>query len=171
MKKRNPRGNINNGCKACLTTTRNQCCRHIVSTKKFKSDVTGEELEIFHDLNCKSRNCIYLGHCILCEKSQYVGKSEPPANLRINTHRRDVHSTTGCSFDKHFALPGHNFNSHARFVLIEQINDKSLSKAEIRRLLEDREDYWMLRLKTIQPDGKNDHLNANLRNKIHDICS
>ena len=171
VKTRRPRNKVNYGCKACLTTTRNQCCRHIVSTKKFKSDVTGEELDILHDLNCKSRNCIYLGYCILCKKSQYVGKSEPPANLRINTHRHDVTSTTGCPFDKHFALPGHDFNAHARFVLIEQINDKSLSKADTRRLLEDREDYWMLRLKTLQPDGQNDHLNAALRNRIHDICS
>ena len=161
----------NNGCKACLTTSRNQCCRHITSTKTFKSHNTGEELTILHNLNCKSKNCIYLGHCVLCKGSQYVGKSEPPANLRINTHRHDVTSSNGCPFDKHFALPGHDFNKHARFTLIEQINDRNMSKSETRRLLEDREDYWMTRLRTLQPEGMNDHLNAALRQTIHAICS
>ena len=123
-----------------------------------------------HNLNCKSRNIIYLGHCILCKNNQYIGKSEPPAHIRFNGHRHDVHSTKGCPFDKHFAKPGHEFDLHARFVLIEQINDKGLSKPEIRNLLENREDFWMERLKTIQPHGQNDHLNSSLRQTIHTIC-
>ena len=79
--------------------------------------------------------------------------------------------SNGCPFDKHFALPGHDFNKHARFTLIEQINDRNMSKSEARRLLEDREDYWMTRLRTLQPEGMNDHLNAALRQTIHAICS
>ena len=158
------------GSKACLTSKKNKCCRHLQSTKTFKSDVTGEELEIRHDLNCRSKNTIYLGHCVLCRGRQYVGKSEPPANLRINTHRRDVHSPTGCAFDKHFLLPGHNFNDHARFTLIEQLK-VSKSTQENRRLLEQREDYWMLRLKTLAPYGMNDHLNSTANQRIQDICT
>ena len=161
----------NNGCKACLTTTWNQCCRHIVSAKTFRSNVTGEEFPILHNLNCKSKHCIYLAHCTLCKGSQYVGKSEPPANLRINTHRYDVTSSNGCPFDKHFNLPNHDFNKHARFILIEQLNTTNISKTEARRRLEDREDHWMARLKTLQPQGMNDHLNAALRQTIHAICS
>ena len=158
------------GSKACLTSKKNKCCRHLQSTKTFKSDVTGEELEIRHDLNCRSKNTIYLGHCVLCRGNQYVGKSEPPANLRINTHRRDVHSPTGCAFDTHFLLPGHNFNDHARFTLIEQLK-VSKSTQENRRLLEQREDYWMLRLKTLAPYGMNDHLNSTANQRIQDICT
>ena len=100
-----------------------------------------------------------------------MGKSEPPAHLRINTHRHDVTSGNGCPFDKHFALPGHDLNKHASFILIEQVNNKGMSKPETRRLLEDREDFWMTRLKTLQPNRMNDHLNAALRQKIHVICS
>ena len=158
------------GSKACLNTTRNQCCRHIQSTKTFTSDVTGETLEIRHDLNCKSKNIIYLGHCVLCKKKQYVGKSEPPANLRINTHRDNVKRPNGIAFDKHFLQPGHNFNEHARFTLIEQLKI-SKSPLENRKLLENREDYWMLRLKTLSPWGLNDHLNDNSHQRIHDICT
>ena len=119
----------------------------------------------------QEQNVIYLGLCILCQKSQYVGKSEPPANVRIVTHRHDVTSPNGCPFDKHFALPRHDFNQHARFTLIEQINDKGLTKAETRELLEDRGDYWMLRLQTLNPNGMNNHINTNLRHQIQVICN
>ena len=144
----------------------------MVSTKTFQSHITGEKLDILHNLNCRSRNCIYLAHCSLCPKSQYVGKCEPPANSRINTHRYDVHGPNGGKFDKHFLSQGHNFNDHARFTLIEQVNaPRGMSKSEIRQLLEGREDYWMSRIKTLQPNGFNDHLNSTLRQTIHEICN
>ena len=159
------------GSSACLTTTKNQCCRHVQSTKTFSSDNTGETLQILHSLNCRSSNIIYLGHCVLCPKTQYVGKSEPPANLRINTHRHDVFGTNGGAFDKHFAQDGHDFNKHAMFTLIEQVrNHRSNSKMENRRLLEQREDYWMARLQTIKPQGMNDGHNDPLKARIHGIC-
>ena len=89
----------------------------------------------------------------------------------MNTHRYDVTSPKGGAYDKHFLLPGHNFNDHARFTLIEQVNaPRGMSKSEKQQLLEDREDYWMTRLKTLQPDGFNDHLNSTLRQSIHGIC-
>ena len=158
------------GSKACLTSRRNQCCRHLQSTKTFKSDVTGEEFEIRHDLNCRSTNTLYLGHCELCPARQYVGKSEPPAHLRINTHRYDVNKPKGGAFDKHFLLPGHSFKDHARFTLIEQLK-VNRSTQENRRLLEQREDYWMLRLKTLAPHGLNDRLNNTAHQRIQDICT
>ena len=159
------------GCNACLISRKNLCCKHTVSTKTFRSETTGETLSILHYLNCRSKYCIYLGHCTLCPKSQYIGKSEPAANLRYNTHRRDVHGPLGGPFDKHFQLPGHQFNEHARFTLIEQINPKGKTTAEIRQLMEDREDYWMVRLKTLTPHGYNDHLNSPLRQNIHNITN
>ena len=139
--------------------------------KTFSSQTTGETLEILHSLNCKSLNSIYLGECALgCPNTQYVGKSKPPAHLRFNTHRSDVTKPKGGAFDHHFALPGHNFNEHARFTLIEQVKNPG-NKAENRRLLESREDYWMSRLRTVTPQGMNDRLNSNMSQKIQDICA
>ena len=46
-----------------------------------------------------------------------------------------------------------------------------MSKAEIRQLLEDREDYWMVRLQTLKPHGMNDSLNDPLKARLHGICS
>ena len=157
------------GSKACLSSRRNQCCRHLQSTKTFTSAQTGETLNILHDLNCKSRNSIYLSGCILCPERQYVGKSEPPAHLRINGHRSDVHTPKGNAYDHHFRLPGHDFNQHATFTLIEQVK-QCKTPEENRRLLEQREDYWMLRLQTLAPRGFNDHLNNTANQRIQEIC-
>ena len=158
------------GSSACLRSNKNKCCRHLISTKTFRSEQTGEVLDILHNLNCRSQNTIYLGHCLLCPNTQYVGKSEPPTNLRINTHRHDVHDPKGGAFDHHFALPGHSFNEHARFTLIEQVKNPG-TKAENRRLLESREDYWMTRLRTVTPHGMNDRLNSATSQRIQDICA
>ena len=124
----------------------------MVSTKEFSSDQTNESFEIRHLLNCRSKNCIYLGFCLKCPYHQYVGKSEPPAHMRFNTHRHDVKSPKGLAFDKHFNEPGHDFDHYAWFILIEQVKQHhSLTAAENRRILEDREDFWMVKLKTLTP--------------------
>ena len=132
---------------------------------------TGEVFHIKHKLNCRSRNVVYLGFCNLCKKTQYIGKSEPTVNLRINAHHHDVKSPKGGRFDKHFNQPGHNYNQNARYVLIEQAKQSNMRKKTIRQLLEEREDYWMMKLKTVTPNGMNDHLNSNVNNQIREICS
>ena len=168
-----PRANRHTGSQACLSSVKNLCCKQIRSTKTFTSSSTGETLQILHSLNCKSPNTVYLGDCALgCPNTQYVGKSEPPAHLRFNTHRHDVNSPTGGAFDHHFTLPGHSYNKHARFTLIEQIRDhRKNTKLENRRLLEQREDYWMMRLRTIKPHGLNDSLNNPAKARIHAIVT
>ena len=97
--------------------------------------------------------------CCLCEKSQCVGKSVYSLNLRINTHRNDVWRTDGPTCDKHFQMPGHIFNAHAKFAIIEEVYNKSLSKLKIRGLLEHREDFWILKLQSLSPQCLNISLN------------
>ena len=46
-------------------------------------------------------------------------------------------------------MPGHNFNAHPKFTIIEEVCNKSLSNLKIRSLLEDREDFWILKLQTL----------------------
>ena len=97
--------------------------------------------------------------CCLCEKSQYVGKSEYSVNLRINTQRNDVWRTDGPPCDKHFQMPSHNFNTHAKFTITEEVHNKSLSKLKIRSLLEHRKDFWILKLQILSPQGLNISIN------------
>ena len=34
--------------------------------------------------------------------------------------------------DQHFQLPGHNFNKHAKFTLIEQLNETNTDKEPLK---------------------------------------
>ena len=125
----------------------------------FRSSFNKNTFLIRRNVACKSSCIIYLIKCCLCEKSQYVWKFEYSLNLRINTHRNDVWRTDGPPCDKHFQMPGHNFNVHAKFTIIEEVYNKSLSKLKIRSLLEHREDFWILKLQTLSPQGLNISLN------------
>ena len=91
-----------------------------------------------HNVICKSVCVVYRIECSLCEKSQYVGKSEDSLNLRMSTHRNDVWRIDSPLHDKHFQMPGHNFNVHATFAVIEDFYNTSLSKLKIHSLLEHR---------------------------------
>ena len=73
----------------------------------------------------------------------------------MNTHGSDVWRTDGPPCDKHFQMPGHNFNVHAKFTIIEEVYKKSLSKLKIRSLLEHREDIWILKLEVLSPQNLN----------------
>ena len=56
-------------------------------------------------------------------------------------------------------MPGHNFNAHTKFTIIEEFCNKSLSKLKIRSMLEHRKDFWILKLQTLSQQGLNISLN------------
>ena len=90
---------------------------------------------------------------------QYVEKSEWPFNIRINKHRDDVLKHDAILASQHFKKCNHNFNEHARFIIIEQLKDQGRSPEIMRRILENREDFWIKKLLTIVPNGLNKGLN------------
>ena len=65
--------------------------------------------------------------CVLWNK-QYTGKPETTFNLRQNLLQAK----------QHFRLPGHNFNKHAKFTLIEQLNDTSIDKELLKYRIKKR---------------------------------
>ena len=81
------------GSKQCLSQVGNICCKQTKSTNTFHSEYTKKTYKIFHNLNCHSKFLNYLGYCILCLKTQYVGKCESPWNIRLNNHRKDFFKT------------------------------------------------------------------------------
>ena len=131
-------------CTQFLSRSINLCCTLHKTSSTFKSAFNKNTFLIRHNVTSKSSFVIYLMECCLCEKSQYVRKSE--YSLRINTHRNDVWRTDG-PCDKHFQMPGYNFNAHAKFTITEEVYTKSLSKLKIRILLKHREDFWILKCK------------------------
>ena len=132
-------------CQSCFTRLINLCCKQFKTCSTFQSVFKKNTFVTRHNITCKSSCIIYLIECCLCEKSQYVGKSEYSLNLRINTHINDVWGIDGPPCDKHFLIPGHMCNAHAKFTTIEQVIIKSLSKPKIRSLLEHREDFGILK--------------------------
>ena len=59
---------------------------------------------------------------------QYIGKSETEFNIRLNSHRKDVNRQNVPQADQYFKLPNHNFNQHARFTLIDQLDNMRIDK-------------------------------------------
>ena len=145
-------------CKPCHSRSDNLCCKQIQTTKKFTSTKTKEEFKIYHQVNCKSKFVIYLMECCKC-KLQYVGKSEHPMNIRINKHRDDVSRPDAIKVCQHFNTNSHKFNRDAIFTIIEQLQRQNRSIAEMRHILEGREDFWIRRLNTLHPNGFNIGLN------------
>ena len=60
--------------------------------------------------------------CILC-KSEYVGKSESPFNLRLNNQRKYVNYPKAIPVYHYFKIYGHKFMKHAKSTLIEQLTE------------------------------------------------
>ena len=94
-------------------------------------------------MNCKSRYTIFLIECTKC-KLQYVAKAETELSLKINNHREDVLKLSAIPADQHFAQRYNDFNTDAKFIIIEQRqNTKPLDK----------------RLEPLRPKGLNNELN------------
>ena len=80
--------------------------------------------------------------CALC-KVQYAGKAQTTFNIRLNNHRKDVNNPKSILADLHFREPGHSFNMHVKFTLMEQqvSNIYTTDKDTLKFLLKCREDF------------------------------
>ena len=146
-------------CTPCYSNSRTLCCKQVQKTETFKSNQTNEVFKIFHTINCKSNFIIYLMECKLC-KLQYVGKAETAFNIRLNNHRKDIKDPKAIPADKHFNQPQHSFNNHAKFILIEQLQNIDKTSTEtLKDRLKKRESFWIKKLKTLKPHGLNHETN------------
>ena len=64
--------------------------------------------------------------------------------MRLNNHRKDVKDPKAIPLDKHFNQTGHNFNLHAKFIIIEKLQDIERTFNEIlKERLKTRETFWI----------------------------
>ena len=96
--------------------------------------------------------------CTKC-KLQYVDKTETELNLRMNNDRKDVLKLNAIPADQDFAQRDHDFNTEAKFTIIEQPQNTKLSKESITEILKKWENFWIKELETLRPKGHNDELN------------
>ena len=81
-----------------------------------------------------------------------VGKATTAFNIRLNNHRKDVKDPKPIPVEKHFNQTGHNFNLHAKFIIIEQLEDIEKTFNEILKgRLKTRETFLIKQLKTLAP--------------------
>ena len=82
---------------------------------------------------------------------QYLGLVETHLNLRLN--RNDVHKADGIPASSHFVKKDHIFNRNASFIIIEQIDKISSSRETKKKLLNQRENFWVIKTETLKPKG------------------
>ena len=58
---------IQGKCTQCLANKRTLCCKQLVHTTTFRSNQTNRILQIYHNLNSKSKYVIYLLECTKCK--------------------------------------------------------------------------------------------------------
>ena len=80
--------------------------------------------------------------CTLCNK-QYVGKAETAFNIRLNNHRKDTENPNAILACRPFQQHGHNFNSHAKFIIIDKLVNTSSSEGILHERLIQRENFWI----------------------------
>ena len=140
----------------CFLGARTLCCNQVLTTNTFMSQQTKQTFNIFFNLNCKSEY-IYLMECVLC-KMQYVGKAETAFNLRLTNHRKDSNKPNSILACNHFQEQGCNFNKHGKFIIIKRLVNLHSSKEALREMLVIRENFWILKLKTLVVFGLNQEI-------------
>ena len=123
---------IQGKCTPCLANNRTLCCKQIVHTTTFRSNQTNRIFHIYHNLNCKSKYVIYLLECTKC-KIQYVGKAETEFNIRLNNHRKDIRKPDAIPANRQFSDKNHTFNTHAKFILIEQMRHVNIDTEKSKK--------------------------------------
>ena len=144
-------------CTLCLSDTRTPCCNQVLTANTFMSQRTKRTFNIFFNLNRKSEYVIYLRECILC-KMQYVRKAETAFSVRLDNQRKDTKKPNFILACKHFQEKGHNFNKHAKFIIIDKLVNLQGSKEALREMLVIRENFWIQKLKILVPFGLNQEL-------------
>ena len=91
-------------------------------------------------------------------KMQDVGKAETEFNLILNNHRQDTKKPNSILACKHFQEKGHNFNKHAKFIIIDKLVNLHGSKEALREMLVTRENFWIQKQKTLVAFGLNPEL-------------
>ena len=69
--------------------------------------------------------------CTLYDK-QYVRKAETAFNIELNNHRKDTKNPNAILACRHFQQQGHNFISHAKFIITDKLVNTSGSKEILR---------------------------------------
>ena len=74
-------------------------------------------------------------------------------------YRKGALKLNAIQADRHFPQRDHDFNTDARFSIIEKLQNTKLSKESITGLLKKRENFWIKEIETFHPKALNHEVN------------
>ena len=120
----------------------------------FRSNFTGERFRIKQEINCRSKNIIYLVTYRTCGK-QGVGRTTAFQSRISNYISHICKHKPSCSTVKHFyETPNHLVQDFRMMGIVQLENPPKTPKALKARLIE-FEGYWQVKLQTLEPYGLN----------------
>ena len=134
-------------------------CSKLKEGSIFRSNTTGKEYKIYHEMTCTTPWVIYLCKCKKHNK-QYVGKSKTKLNIRMNNNRNHLRIGKGdCKLVQHFIdSTTCEFEKDLEIMPIEKIMMPALTENDMEKkqtILKEREIFWQQTLKTFEPNGFN----------------
>lgn len=97
------------GCHPCQKP-RCKVCPYMRTCQQVTSTGSNFSLKIKGNLDCDSKNVIYMIECALCE-IQYIGQTEGPFRLRFNNHKSHANTLPHLPISRHVHLPDHSFEN------------------------------------------------------------
>lgn len=145
------------------------CINFVVGNNFIKSTATGKVFQLRKNLDCSSRNVVYVAECKNC-KMQGVGSTTAwkPRLRNYKSHINNGHDT--CRIVKHFREVCINNASpveYLNFHIIDAVNNtEGLSSVRIDELLLNKEKRWIRNLVTCHKGMNSTHdLNRTKRNE------
>ena len=123
-------------------------CQVLEENNQFKSFQTGEQYRIRQDINCKSKNVIYLVTCRRCGL-RGVGSCFVLSH-RMYREKKNI-KKPGCKIEQHFTKLGHTINDYSILGTVQLENPPQDPTDRLREF----ESYWMIKLSTLEPYGLN----------------
>ena len=131
--------------------------------KERMSACTGRLYSIRQELNCRSKNVIYLGTCKAC-KVQYVGSTSNELKVRFRNHKLAMLTNKAtCELAVHFNKKEHHMSDFEFIVIEKLVNDTT---DNLDKVLLTREAFWCSPLCTLQPYGLSKRSEFNSKNRI-----
>ena len=155
------------GCKPCDKSC--VLCRHFLkTTETFTSFHSNTIYNIKSNINCDTKNVIYLINDKVCNIS-YVGCTSDSAKVRFGNHKSHIkHRHSTCEVSTHFINNQHihsldrssdiNYNQslseHLEIIIIEHVDVGGVRESYDRlRICKVREGYWQNQLRTMESYG------------------
>ena len=130
----------------------------------FYSNITKRRYKVRQNVNCQSKNVIYLVTCRRC-KIQGVGETVAFKSRMANYRSCIKNKRISCNIDKHFIEALDHKIEDFDVQIIVQLENVPRDKDQARKRRKQFEGYWQIKLCTLAPYGLNsiNELEANLK--------